>query len=88
MTSKTVEKTNRVLAGEVISSVQDKTIVVKVVRTFKHPLLGKIIRRSKNYQAHDETNSANIGDLVEIIVCSPYSKTKSMKLQRITRSAQ
>lgn len=86
MTNTTTETTKRVLEGEVVSSVQDKTIVVKVTRTFKHPLLNKTLRRSKNYQAHDEQNSAKVGDLVEICESRPYSKTKHMALLRVVRS--
>ncbi len=85
--TKTTEKTVRVVEGKVVSSAQDKTIVVEVMRTFKHPLLGKIIRRTKNYQAHDEQNSAKVGDVVEITETRPYSKTKHMALVRVVRSA-
>ena len=83
----TTENTQRVLEGDVVSNVQDRTIVVKVTRTYKHPLLGKIIRRSKKYQAHDEQNSAKVGDRVEICESRPFSKTKHMALVRIVRSA-
>ncbi len=83
----TTDKKLRVVEGEVVSSVQDKTIVVKVTRTFKHQLLGKILRRSKKYQAHDEQNSAKVGDLVEITESRPYSKSKHMALVRVVRSA-
>ena len=85
--TKTTEKTVRIVEGKVVSSTQDKTIVVKIMRTFKHPLLGKIIRRTKNYQAHDEQNTAKVGDLVEITESRPYSKTKHMTLVRVMRSA-
>ncbi len=87
MTNTTTEKTTRMIEGEVVSNVQDKTIVVKVTRTFKHPLLGKTIRRSKKYQAHDEQNSAKVGDRVEICESRPFSKTKHMALVRVVRSA-
>ncbi len=80
-------KAQRTMEGEVVSSTQNKTIVVKVTRTFRHPLLGKTIRRSKTYQAHDEQNSARIGDFVEVMESRPYSKTKHMVLHRIVRSA-
>ncbi len=87
MANTIAEKTPRVLEGDVVSNVQEKTIVVEVTRTFKHPLLGKIIRRSKKYQAHDEKNSAKVGDRVEICESRPFSKTKHMALVRVVRSA-
>ncbi len=73
----------RALVGEVVSDKMDKTIVVKVVRTFKHQLYGKTIRRLKKYKAHDVENSCKIGDVVEIVECRPFSKTKHMILNRI-----
>lgn len=72
--------------GEVISSAMDKTIVVKVERRIRHPLYGKIIRRSKKYHAHDERNEANVGDVVEIVETRPLSKQKRWRLVRILRS--
>ncbi len=66
----------RVLQGVVVSDVQDKTVTVKVERQILHPLLKKVIRRSKKYAAHDETNRCKVGDTVRIIECRPYSKRK------------
>lgn len=66
----------RVLNGQVVNNAADKTVVVKVERTFKHPLYGKTIRKSSKYHAHDENNAANVGDKVSIIECAPYSKLK------------
>jgi small subunit ribosomal protein S17 len=74
---------SRVLVGEVVSDKMEKTIVVKVERTFKHPQYGKVIRRSKKYKVHDEENVAKIGDKVEIAECRPLSKTKHMALSRV-----
>ena len=70
----------RILQGEVVSSSASKTIVVQVVRRFKHPLLRKILRKSKKFMAHDEHNSAKIGDVVRIRECRPISKRKSWEL--------
>ena len=70
----------RVLQGVVVSDKGQKTIVVKVERRFTHPVLKKTVRRSKNYHAHDENNSAKIGDTVSIEESRPYSKTKTWKL--------
>lgn len=66
----------RILQGTVVSDVNDKTIVVRVERRFTHPLLKKVVRRSKKYHAHDESNSAKVGDQVSIQECSPISKNK------------
>ncbi len=66
----------RVLQGVVVSDVQDKTVTVKVERQILHPLLKKVIRRSKKYAAHDETNRCKVGDTVRIVECRPYSKRK------------
>lgn len=76
-------KLTRALTGEVISNKMDKTIVVKVVRKIKHAVYGKYIKRSKKYHAHDESNSCNIGDIVQIVECRPISKTKSWKLDKV-----
>jgi small subunit ribosomal protein S17 len=78
----------RQLEGEVVSNKMQKTIVVKVVRTFKHPLLGKIVRKSKNYKVHDEQNVARVGDVVRISETRPMSKTKHMILADVVRSAK
>ena len=67
----------RVLIGTVVSDKGDKTVVVRVERRVKHPLYGKIIRRSKKYHAHDADNAFRIGEQVRIEECAPISKTKS-----------
>ena len=56
----------RVLTGLIVSDKGNKTVVVNVERKVKHPLYGKIIRRSKKYHAHDEANVAKVGDIVWI----------------------
>jgi small subunit ribosomal protein S17 len=83
----TSAKVTRILAGEVVSDKMDKTVVVKVTRRFKHPLLGKTVQKSKKYKVHDEEEKAKIGDWVEITECRPLSKTKHMTLSRIVRKA-
>lgn len=70
----------RILQGEVVSAANDKTIVVKVERRVKHPLLNKVVRKSKKYHAHDEANSFKIGDLVRIEECAPISKLKKWRV--------
>lgn len=66
----------RILQGSVVSDKGNKTVIVKVERKIRHPLYNKIIRRSKNYAAHDETNACKIGDLICIVESKPISKTK------------
>ena len=70
----------RVLTGTVVSDKGDKTIVVRVERRVKHPLYGKIIRRSKKYHAHDDANAVKAGDVVRIEECAPMSKTKTWRV--------
>ena len=67
----------RILIGTVVSDKTDKTVTVLVERKVKHPLYGKIIRRSKKYHAHDEANEFTIGDTVRIEETRPISKTKT-----------
>jgi small subunit ribosomal protein S17 len=75
----------RILIGTVTSDKTDKTVTVKVERKVKHPLYGKIIRRSKKYHAHDENNEYAIGDTVRIEETKPISKTKTWAvLDRVT----
>ncbi|MGI9379520.1 MAG: 30S ribosomal protein S17 [Methyloligellaceae bacterium] len=66
----------RILQGVVVSDKNDKTVVVRVDRRFTHPLLNKVVRRSKRYQAHDESNQHKVGDQVRIEECPPMSKMK------------
>ena len=66
----------RIMTGTVVSNKMTKTAVVKVERTFLHPLFKKTVRKSKRYHAHDETNSAEVGQIVDIQECPPRSKLK------------
>ncbi|MBL6785841.1 MAG: 30S ribosomal protein S17 [Rickettsiales bacterium] len=70
----------RILQGTVVSDKSDKTIVVSVTRKFMHPIYRKFITKSKKYHAHDEANTAKIGDSVSIIESNPLSKLKRWKL--------
>jgi small subunit ribosomal protein S17 len=70
----------RVLTGTVVSDKGDKTVVVKIERRVKHPLYGKIIKRSKKYHAHDEDNQFREGETVRIEECAPISKLKTWKV--------
>jgi len=66
----------RILTGTVVSDKNDKTIIVKVERTFAHPQMKKTVRSTKRYHAHDEGNTAKMGDMVRIEECKPISKQK------------
>ena len=77
----------RILIGTVVSDKTDKTVTVNVERKEKHPLYGKIIRRSKKYHAHDEANEFKPGDTVRIEETRPISKTKTWRvLDRVQAS--
>ena len=73
----------RILSGVVVSSNNNKTIVVEVTRRVKHKLYKKIIKRDKKYHAHDENNSFKKGDIVAIQETKPISKLKSWIAQEI-----
>ena len=66
----------RILQGTVVSDKGQKTVVVKVERTYLHPLFKKTVRRSKKYHAHDETNAVKVGEMIRIRECPPKSKLK------------
>jgi small subunit ribosomal protein S17 len=70
----------RVLTGNIVSDKGDKTVVVLVERKVKHPLYGKIIRRSKKYHAHDEGNEYKAGETVRIEETAPVSRLKTWKV--------
>ena len=73
----TEQKVVRTLTGKVVSDKMDKTVTVLVERKVKHPIYGKVIRRSKKFHAHDEKNEFHEGDIVVIRESRPISKTKS-----------
>ena len=68
------------LVGRVVSDKMDKTAVVSVATTTRHPLYEKVIRRNKKYKVHDENNEAHVGDLVRIEECRPMSKEKRFRI--------
>lgn len=69
--------------GVVVSNKMEKTIVVLVERQFSHPLYKRTVRRSKKFMAHDESNTAQIGDRVEIEESRPLSRHKRWRLVRV-----
>lgn len=76
----------RRLTGIVISNKMDKTVVVKVTRTFRHHLYGKVISKGKRYKAHDELN-CNVGDEVRIVESRPISRHKRFVVEAILKKA-
>lgn len=74
--------------GIVVSNKMDKTIVVEVTSQEKHPLYKKFVKKSKRYKAHDEENTCNIGDKVEIMETRPLSKDKYHRLTKIIERAK
>lgn len=82
-----MKSNKRVLTGQVVSDVNDKTIVVTVESQVLHPLYKKYIRRKKKFMAHDPENACGIGDTVQIIESRPLSARKRWSLLKIVEKA-
>jgi small subunit ribosomal protein S17 len=78
----------KVREGLVVSDKMDKTIVVEVEDRVKHGLYGKVLRRSSKLKAHDEANTAGIGDRVQIMETRPLSATKRWRLVSVVEKAK
>ncbi|MGI5876269.1 MAG: 30S ribosomal protein S17 [Dethiobacteria bacterium] len=78
----------KVRVGNVVSDKMDKTVVVAVERTTRHPLYGKIIRKTKKYKVHDAGNECRIGDKVRIMETRPLSKDKKWRLVEIMEKSR
>ncbi len=74
--------------GKVVSDKMDKTIVVAIEDSVKHPLYGKVVKRTVKFKAHDEENQCGIGDRVEIMETRPLSRDKRWRLVRIVEKAR
>ena len=74
--------------GKVVSDKMDKTIVVAIEDHVKHPVYGKIVKRTSKIHAHDENNECGIGDTVEVMETRPLSKTKRWRLVQIVEKAK
>lgn len=74
--------------GEVLSNNMQKTIVVRVKRMSKHPAYGRIVRKKKKFKAHDEKNTAQVGDLVRIEEVKPISKEKHFILKEVVEKVR
>jgi small subunit ribosomal protein S17 len=77
----------RTLTGTIVSDKMDKTVTVLIERKVKHPVLGKIIRVSKKYHAHNENNEFHQGDVVTIEETRPLSKTKAWRVAKLVEKA-
>ena len=82
-----IQKITRTLTGKVVSNKMDKTVTVLVPRTVKHGLIGKVIKLSNKFHAHDEKNEINEGDMVEITECRPISKNKTWVVTKVVSKA-
>ena len=78
----------RTVEGRVVSNKMDKTVTVLVERQVMHPVIGKVVNRSKKYHAHNEGNDAKVGDKVVIEECRPLSKTKAWKVAKVAERAR
>jgi small subunit ribosomal protein S17 len=87
-TTATTRGIRKVRQGYVVSDKMDKTIVVQLEDRVKHPLYGKVMRKNTKVKAHDEQNSAGIGDLVRIMETRPLSATKHWRLVEIVEKAK
>ena len=74
--------------GKVISNKMDKTVTVAIQDNVKHPLIGKIVKKTYKLKAHDENNECGEGDIVEVMETRPQSKTKRWRLVRIVEKAK
>ncbi|MBR2152362.1 MAG: 30S ribosomal protein S17 [Clostridia bacterium] len=81
-------KLRKTLVGMVVSDKMDKTVVVAIVDSVKHPLYGKIVKRTVKFKAHDEENTCGVGDRVEIMETRPLSKDKRWRVTRIIEKAK
>lgn len=88
MTTMTDVSQKRTLQGRVVSDKMNKTVTVKIERRVKHPVIGKVMTRSKKYHAHIEGLEAVAGDLVQIEECAPISKTKAWRVTSVIEKSR
>jgi len=81
-------KNQRQLTGKVVSEKMNKTVTVLVERQVMHPVIGKVVSRTKKYHAHNEGNDAKMGDKVVIEECRPLSATKTWKVAKVAERAR
>ena len=76
-------KNRKELIGQVISHKMEKTVVVEINRTVRHPMYGKVMRQQTKLKAHDAKNECRVGDKVRLVECRPLSKEKHWKVAEI-----
>jgi small subunit ribosomal protein S17 len=86
--TETTQAMRRTLQGRIVSDKMNKTVTVLVERRVKHPVIGKVMIRSKKYHAHVEGIEAADGDLVQIEECAPISKTKAWRVSKVLEKAR
>ena len=82
------KKLRKIRQGVVVSDGMDKSIVVLVERTVRHPVYKKVLRRSKKYMAHDQENASKVGDVVRIMECRPMSRRKRWRLIEVVAQGE
>jgi len=87
-TTSEVRGRRKVRQGVVVGDKMDKTVIVEIKTLVRHPLYGKIIRRSTKFKVHDENNEAGVGDTVEIMESRPISKEKRWRMVRVVEKAR
>jgi small subunit ribosomal protein S17 len=88
MNQATEQKNRRTLQGRVVSDKMAKTVTVLVERRVKHPVIGKVMIRSRKYHAHLEGLETASGDLVQIEECAPVSKTKAWRVTQVLEKSR
>jgi small subunit ribosomal protein S17 len=83
-----VQTKRKTKVGRVVSDKMDKTVTVLVERQMMHPVIGKVVNRTKKYHAHNEGNDAKVGDKVVIEECRPLSRTKTWKVAKVAERAR
>jgi small subunit ribosomal protein S17 len=78
----------KVRSGRVVSDKMDKTVVVAIETLVRHPLYGRIVRRTSKFKAHDESNECGVGDVVEIVETRPLSREKRWRVSRVVEKAK
>ena len=87
MAEETAKSRKNEKVGQVVSTKMQKTIVVEVSRRVPHPAYKKIVKRRKKFYAHDEEQTAQVGDVVRIVECRPLSRLKRWRLAEVIRRA-
>ncbi|MBQ8215837.1 MAG: 30S ribosomal protein S17 [Clostridia bacterium] len=88
MTQATERNLRKTRTGKVVSDKMEKTIVVSIEDSFKHPKFGKVMKRTIKVHAHDENNECGVGDIVEVMETRPLSATKRWRMVRIIEKAK